>query len=52
MDPKTTSAYLYEAQSWQRAGDLAGARQALERGLAALPGESQITAALATLPAK
>jgi spermidine synthase/Tfp pilus assembly protein PilF len=49
LSPANARAYLFEAQTRQRAGDLAGARDAVRRGLAAIPGEPNLTSMLATL---
>jgi spermidine synthase len=44
LSPKAAQNYVLEAQVLYRAGDLAGARAAVDRGLAALPGDPRLTA--------
>jgi spermidine synthase len=48
-NPSTAQGYLFEADALRAAGDAAGATDALRRGLAALPGDRRLTAALAAL---
>ncbi len=47
--PGLSRAYVLESNARASAGDPAGARRALERGLVALPGNAEISAALARL---
>jgi tetratricopeptide (TPR) repeat protein len=47
--PPAAQGFLFEAQMRNDAGDVEGAQAALRRGLAALPGDRKITAALATM---
>ena len=49
LDPALAQGYLFEAQARKAAGDVAAAKEALRRGLAALPGDRKLTAALSAL---
>jgi spermidine synthase len=47
--PDREDGYVYEARARAAAGDSAGARAAIERGLERLPGQSDLTGLLATM---
>jgi spermidine synthase len=49
LSPELAQGYLFEADTRHAAGDIAGAQEALRRGLVALPGHPRLTAALARL---
>jgi len=49
LNPEHAQAYLFEADARRAAGDVAAAKDALRRGLAALPGDRKVAAALAAL---
>jgi Tfp pilus assembly protein PilF len=48
-NPTVSAGYLLEAQARTQAGDAAGARDAIRRGLQALPGNAELAAALGQL---
>jgi predicted Zn-dependent protease len=51
VNPSLPQGYLFEAQALSAAGDASAATDALRRGLAVVPGDRRLTAALAALGA-